>query len=118
MTRYKQVVLISLASLLALAIIGSLFVNSPKRTLATPDLIQRAYDKGQITAEQRVLYLTYAIYEYESLPGGYRGQVPWEGTFILMDVSVAIHSPSTFCYMSPHTQSELRRLLRVETVCD
>ena len=38
------------------------------RELSTPELIDQAYSRGQITEEYRLLYLAYALYEYKSLP--------------------------------------------------
>ncbi len=120
MTRYKPIILIILAVFLVLALVSFLVVSDPRRTLATPSLIERAFDRGEITAEQKWLYLTYAVYEYKSLPARFRGKVPWEATSLLMmDMGAAVRTPSVFCPMSPHVQSELRRLLlHLETVCD
>src|SRR3972149_2075727 len=47
------------------------------RALSTPALIDRALAKGEITAEQRLLYLAYAIFEYESLPAQFHGRGGW-----------------------------------------
>jgi hypothetical protein len=118
MTRYKPIILIILAVFLVLAVISFLVITNPNRTLATPGLIQRAFDRGEITAEQRLLYLTYAIYEYKSLPTRFRGKVPWDGTLIFADIGEAFNSPTPFCSMSPYVQSEIRRLLKPDTVCD
>jgi hypothetical protein len=120
MTRYKPIILIILAAFLVLTLISFLVITSPNRTLTTPGLIERAFNRGEINAEQRVLYLTYAIYEYKSLPKKYWGKVPWRGTSTVMDISEAIHPSSKFCSMSPYTQSELRRLLRslTDTICE
>jgi hypothetical protein len=119
MTRYKPTIHIILAVflVLALALIIFLVISSPNRTLATPDLIQDAFDRGEITAEQRLLYLTYAILEGESLPARFRSKVPWDGTFILQDIGESAFSPSVLCSMSPYVQSEIRRLLRPDTIC-
>ncbi len=116
MTRYKPIVCIILAVLLAL--ISFLVITSPNRTSTTPGLIQRAFDRGEITAEQRLLYLTYAVYEYESLPTKFRGKVPWDGTLIFADIGEAFNSPTPFCSMSQYVQSEVRRLLKPDTICD
>jgi hypothetical protein len=104
--------------LLILALVSFLVISDPRRTLDTPSLIERAFNRGEITAEQKWLYLTYAIYEYESLPTRYWGKVPWEGTFTLVEVYGAVHSPSVFCNMSPYVQNEFRRLLRPDTICN
>lgn len=114
MTRYKPIIPIILVVFLVLALISFLVITNPNRTLATPDLIQRAFDKGEITAEQKWLYLTYAVYEYESLPSRFRGNVPWEDISFLTDV----YSPSVLCSMSLDVQMEIRRLLSLNTECD
>ena len=118
MTRYKPIIPMILGILLVLAFISFLVITNPNRTSATPDLIQRAFDKGEITAEQKWLYLTYAVYEDESLPARFRGKVPWEATSLLSEMDVAMHSPSLFCSMSPYVQSEFQRLLKPDTICD
>ena len=107
-----------LAVFLALAFASFLVISDPRRTLDTPSLIERAFDKGEITAEQKWLYLTYAVYEYKSVPARFQGKIPWEATLLLQDMGVAVRTPSVFCPISPHVQSELQRLLHVETVCD
>lgn len=118
MTRYKPIIYIVLAVPLTLALISFLVITSPNRTLATPDLIQRAFDRGEITAEKRLLYLSYAVFEHESLPVRFRSNVGWYGTFIIEDLEKAASSPSVFCSMSPYIQSEIRRLLKQDTVCN
>jgi hypothetical protein len=119
MTRYKSIILITLAVFLVLAFVSFLVITSPNRTSTTPDLIQRAFDRGEITAEQKWLYLTYAVYEDESLPARFRGKVPWEATMsLLSEMDVAMHSRSVFCSMSPFVQSEIRRLHKSDTICD
>lgn len=52
--------------------------------LSTPELIEQAFIQGEITAEQRLLYLAYAFGDYDKLPHQYRGQVPWRGTEVLL----------------------------------
>ena len=118
MTRYKPVIPIILVVFLVLALISFLVITSPNRTSTTPGLIQRAFDRGEITAEQRLLYLTYAIYEDKSLPARFLGKIPWDGTLIFVDIGEALNSPIPFCSMSSYTQSEIRRLLRPNTICD
>ena len=48
-----------------------------ERALSTPELIDQALADGQITADERLLYLAYAVYEYESLPAQFRSDVGW-----------------------------------------
>lgn len=86
--------------------------------LSTPELIGQAYIKGEITSEERLLYLAYAIFEYESLPSRFRSNVGWHGTFILAELQEAANSPSVFCNMSPYIRSEFQRLLKPDTICN
>ncbi len=44
--------------------------------LSTPALIEQAFAAGEITADERLLYFAYAVYEYESLPVRFRGPFP------------------------------------------
>ncbi len=77
---------------------------------STPELIEQAYAAGAINAEERALYLTYAVYEYDSLPPAYQSGAPWRGTMIVRELDEFLNAPA-FCEMSPEIQSELERLL-------
>jgi len=79
-------------------------------SLSTPELIEQAYTMGEINAEQRILNLTYAIYEYDSLPPAYQSDTPWRGTMIVLELNEFRESPD-FCELTPDVQSELARLL-------
>jgi len=118
MTRYKPIILIILAVFLVLALISFLVVTSPNRTISTPDLIQLAFERGEITAEYRLLYLAYAIYEPESLPKRFHSNVGWRGTLTNMELYEAINTPSVLCFMSPYVRSEFQRLFNPDTNCD
>ena len=54
--------------------------DDPAQRLSTPQLLAQAVQKGEIDKDTRLLYLTYAIYEPESLPEEYRSNVGWHGT--------------------------------------
>jgi len=86
--------------------------------LSTPQLIGQAYTKGEITADQRLLYLAYAIYEHESLPARFRSSVGWRATSTVEEIDEAIDAPSIFCSMSPEIQSEFQRLLKPDAICN
>lgn len=90
---------------------------SSKQDQSTPDLIQQAFDRGEITDEQRLLYLAYAIYEYESLPTQFHSNVGWRGTSIIMDLHEAA-PPLRICSMSPSIRSEFQRLLKPNITCN
>jgi hypothetical protein len=93
--------------------------NRKAQKFSTPDLIQLAFIRGEITEEQRLLYLAYALGDYENLPTQYHSNYPWSGTFIIMELREAVTSKSVMCKLSPFAQSELRRVLQIEgVICD
>jgi hypothetical protein len=55
--------------------------------LSTPELIERDFAEGNITAEQRFLYLNYALNDPKNLPPQYRSKVAWEGTMLAIELS-------------------------------
>jgi len=57
--------------------------------LSTPELIEQAFASGEITAEQRILYLAYALYDYKSLPSQYLSNVGWFGDSYVEEVDAA-----------------------------
>ena len=86
--------------------------------LSTPALIDQASARGEITDEQRLLYLAYAVFEHESLPIRFRSNVGWRGTSILEELEEAANSQSVLCSMSPDVRSEFQRLLKPDTICE
>ncbi|MBI5563751.1 MAG: hypothetical protein HY870_02575 [Chloroflexi bacterium] len=88
------------------------------QSLSTPALIEQALAQGEITSEQRLLYLAYAIYEYESLPAQFRSEAGWRGTSIVEELRRASRQSSIICSLSPTVQTELRRLLKEVAACD
>lgn len=85
---------------------------------STPDLIQQAFSIGKITNEQRLLYLAYALGDYEKLPSQYQSNIPWEGTLIALELNEAANSSNVMCELSLFTQSELRRILTNGISCN
>ena len=86
---------------------------------STPDLIQLSFAKGEITEEERLLYLAYALSDSEKLPTRYHGKAPWSGTMIGLELYETVKSKEGMCKLSPFAQSELRRVMRVEgATCD
>jgi|WetSurMetagenome_2_1015567.scaffolds.fasta_scaffold465331_1 hypothetical protein len=81
-----------------------------KPTLSTPSLINQALEKGEISHEQRLLYLTYAVYEYKSLPLNFQSNIEWEGTFTVEELKKNVFSEE-LCKLDKYIQSEMRRLL-------
>ncbi|CAN5759637.1 hypothetical protein BH10CHL1_BH10CHL1_25670 [soil metagenome] len=86
-------------------------------TLATPELIQQAFDRGEITEGEQALYLAYALYEPQSLPVQFRSNVGWYGTQYVRQVQdylqiVRASSPDAI-------HQELSRMITLAaTVCD
>jgi|CXWL01.1.fsa_nt_gi hypothetical protein len=118
MTRYKPIILIALAVFLVLTLVSFLVITSPNRTLTTPDLIQRAVANGKITKEERLLYLAYALGDYEKLPTRFRSNAPWSGTMIGLELYETVRSKEEMCKLNPLIQSELRRILREGVMCE
>jgi hypothetical protein len=54
--------------------------------LATPQLIDRAVRRGEITEAQGALYLTWALTDSDRVPEEYVGDVPWSGTLPLLEL--------------------------------
>ena len=90
---------------------------SSTKDQSTPALIDQAFNKGEITDEQRLLYLAYAIYESESLPAQFHSNVGWCGTFIIEELHEAANI-KRICSMSPSIRSEFQRLLKSNITCD
>lgn len=88
-----------------------------KHEFETPVLIQMAFDSFQITNEQRLLYLAYALYEPESLPVRFQSRVGWFGEMAQYELEV-LYEPPVFCSMSPHARSKFQRLLRIDITCE
>jgi hypothetical protein len=111
-------VLAGIFVLLIIIILAINIQNRPSQKYSAPDLIQLAFVRGEITEEERLLYLAYALGDFEKLPTRFDSNYPWSGTFIAMDLHEAVTSKSVMCKLSPYTQSELRRILREGVACD
>ena len=89
--------------------------------LDTPTLINQAFDRGEITEEERLLYLAYALYEHESLPARFQSSFEWFGEVAAEELDEVVSSPAKLCSMSPHVRSELLRVIKKtedDTVCN
>ena len=89
--------------------------------LSTPELIDQAFARGEITEEERLLYLAYALYEPQSLPAQFRSNYGWFGEVAAEELDEAVGSPARLCSMNPHIRSELLRLVKKkmdDTVCN
>lgn len=92
-------------------------VATPVASLATPQLLAQAVARGDISAEERILYLAYALYEPASLPPQFRSQVGWYGTSYVTEVQA--YTAQALAATSDAVHQELGRLSRLAaTVCD
>jgi hypothetical protein len=91
--------------------------RSPESNLATPVLIDAALARGEITTGQRLLYLTYAVYEPDSLPEEFRSNAPWRGTMIVREIKQFAASKESFCALDVYIQREIRRLIPESVTC-
>ncbi len=86
-------------------------------TIATPALIEQAFIRGEITANERLLYLSYALYEPQSLPAQFHSNVGWYGTSYVREVETFLQSVSASSADAVH--QELSRMNTLaSTVCD
>lgn len=85
--------------------------------LSTPALINQAFDQGEITADERVLYLAYALYEPQSLPARFHSDVGWYGTQFAREVQNYVQSVNAAT--TDVLQQELGRMNSLAaTVCN
>ncbi len=92
--------------------------DEDRRTLSTPELIQLAVDNGEITSEQRLVYLAYAIYNPSALPTQFQSDVGWYGTIYVKELYQVVTSEAKMCKLSVCAQRELRRLIDKAITCD
>ncbi len=92
-------------------------VPSTPKSLSTPELIEAASARGDISDGQRLLYLTYAIYEPNSLPEEFHSNAPWRGTMVVREIKQYAASKETFCTLAPDIQREIRRLIPESVIC-
>jgi hypothetical protein len=104
-----------LVAIIALIRYSQSTTEALKQQFETPVLIQMAFDRHQITNEQRLLYLAYALYEPESLPVQYTSRVEWFGDIAARELDEVVRDPSVVCSMSPNVRREFQKLLREST---
>jgi len=80
--------LILAASLLPLATVAASARPAPARRMrpATPELIERAVRRGEITEARGALYLTWAFSAPQRVPEEYSSATPWSGTLPLLEL--------------------------------
>ncbi|MBI5563752.1 MAG: hypothetical protein HY870_02580 [Chloroflexi bacterium] len=116
--------LIIAALLLGVPTISLAESNAPAQAaqseLSTPQLLDKALTNGEITAEQRILYLAYAIYDHASLPPQFRSEAGWSGTEYVREIRAAWQTTSVDQKrLAALTLRELQRLLApsAATIC-
>lgn len=83
--RFKFIlVLVLLIGVVALGNLGRTPAASGASRAATPDLLNEAVAKGEISQAQADLYLAYALTAPEKVPVQYRSVAPWDGTLPLL----------------------------------
>lgn len=86
--------------------------------LSTPQLINYAFENGEIREGQRLLYLAYAIYDYELLPDEFRSNVGWEGTSIVAELKEKVSDLSVLCDFDKDVVLELQRIFPDAAECE
>jgi hypothetical protein len=97
------------------------YLSATSQYLSTPELIDQAFARGEITEEERLLYLAYALYEPRSLPAQFRSNYGWFGEAAAWELDEVVGSSVKLCSMSPFVRSELLRLVKKkvnDTVCN
>lgn len=129
-SRWRFVVGAAFLAFTFLFFANNVMVAAEPTALSTPELIDRAYENGEISADERLLHLAYAVYEPDSLPPQFQSDVPWFGTDVVAELNLTLegisidastatagNAPAT---MSVATVVELNRLMKTAaaTVCD
>jgi hypothetical protein len=115
-------------SVLLLCVANSMFVSASshpasataRQAPTTPELIDRAFARGEISSDQRLLYLLYAVREFGRLPVQFRGRAGWSATMALREINRArqalVSGQATF---SPELRAALLPVSpQAATVCD
>ena len=66
--------------------------RSSRPQLATPQLIERAEARGDISTSTANLYLAYALAAPDKLPHAYRSRVAWDGTLTAKRLTEALET--------------------------
>lgn len=66
------------------------YAQTTTQTLNTPALIEADVEADIIDQETGYLYLSYALFDYQSLPEAYHSDVPWSGTSYLLQLQEAV----------------------------
>ncbi len=63
---------------------ATIFAAPPKPS--TPQLIESAAERGDISRDTANLYLAYALFDYDALPSEFHSDTPWHATTILLQL--------------------------------
>ena len=74
----------SLLVILLLFLPVTVFAAPPKPS--TPQLIEAAFERGDISRDTANLYLAYALFDYASLPAEFHSDTPWHATTVLLQL--------------------------------
>lgn len=86
--------------------------------MSTPQRINSAFAKGEIDANTRLLYLTYAVYDTKSLPAAYQSPVGWYGTETVREVRAAYGNSGKLRSFPSPMRREMDRLLGPAAAAD
>ena len=78
----------------------------------TPELIEAGLKKGAISTDQAYLYLAYALQDDKKIPAKYRGDVPYDGTLLVLRLRKALASKK----MKASNTTEISNIL--DSFCD
>ena len=81
--------------------------QEPAQPINTIETLRQDYESKILMNDEYYLYMTYAIFSQDSLPGNYKGIVgPRDGTPVIMEVKRAYYS------LRPDTQDIIRQWIR------
>lgn len=90
------------------------------RSLTTPDLINQAHRKGELTAEKRLTYLVFAVYDISRVPAHLRGGVRWDATQVVAEINAIrrVQRQGLASYGSEFSAALAASAPLAATVCD
>ena len=83
--------------------------------LSTPQLIDQAHANSEISADERLVLLAYALYEPESLPAAYQSSVGWWGSEYVREL---YHAQLTTVSSAALDEVDRVAATNAATVCD
>jgi hypothetical protein len=86
--------------------------EAPPAGLSTPQLIERAVQRGEVSRARGDLYLAFALADHRRLPERFQSDVPWRGTLPLL------HLRERLTKAPPSTErDQAREVLAAPTTC-